>query len=495
MSKLSIQSMTAAEISKLVTSKEVKAREVAEAAIQRIEEVEGDIHAFNQITPDMALETADALDAKIAAGATAAELGLLAGAPVAVKDNMNLVGTNTTCSSRMLENYQSTYTCTAVQRLLSTDTLPLGKLNMDEFAFGSSTENSAFGPTKNPWNTECVPGGSSGGSAAAVAAGMVSATLGSDTGGSIRQPGAFTGTVALKPTYGRVSRYGCVAFASSLDQIGPFTKTVEDAALVMNVISGKDEMDATSVETEAEDFTALLGEDVKGMKIALPTDQLETQGLDPEIKAAIYATAEKLAAAGAEIGEITLPHAKYGLSAYYVVGPAEASSNLARFDGIRYGLRAEDSKDVLDLYMRSRAEGFGPETIRRIMIGTYALSAGYYDAYYGKAQKVRTVIKQDFDNVFKDYDIILTPTAPTTAFKFGSKTADPYAMYLSDVFTVPVNLAGNVGLSIPMGCAEADGMPMGLQLIGDHFQEAKVLKVAHALEDMFKFNSVPENLR
>lgn len=495
MGNFSLAEMSAAEISKLVTSKEVSAHEVAEQAISRIEAHEKDIHAFNQITPDMALSVADALDAKIAAGATAAELGPLAGAPVAFKDNMNLVGTNTTCSSKMLENYQSTYTCTAVQRLLDANTIPLGKLNMDEFAFGSSTENSAFGPTKNPWNTECVPGGSSGGSAAAVAAGMVSATLGSDTGGSIRQPGAFTGTVAMKPTYGRVSRYGCVAFASSLDQIGPFTKTVEDNALILNAICGKDEMDATSVDREAEDFTAHLGDDIKGMKIALPTDMLETQGLDPEIKARIYEAAEKLAAAGAEIGEISLPHAKYGLSAYYVVGPAEASSNLARFDGIRYGHRVEDAEDVLDLYMRSRAEGFGPETIRRIMIGTYALSAGYYDAYYGKAQKVRTVIKQDFDDAFKNFDIILTPTTPTTSFKFGSKTTDPYAMYLSDVFTVPVNLAGNVGLSMPVGCAKADNMPIGLQLIGDHFQEQKVFHVAHALEDMYKFHSVPANLK
>ena len=491
MAHLDVHHMSAADISAAVTGKEITAREVAQASIDRIEKLDGEIHAFNEFTPELALETADALDAKIAAGATAAELGPLAGAPVAFKDNMNLVGTKTTCSSKMLENYQSTYTCTAVQHLLDAHTLPLGKLNMDEFAFGSSTENSAFGPTKNPWNPACVPGGSSGGSAAAVAAGMVSVTLGSDTGGSIRQPGAFTGTVALKPTYGRVSRYGCVAFASSLDQIGPFARNVKDAALTLNAISGKDEYDATSVDQPVEDFSAHLGEDVKGMKIGLPVDMLETQGLDAEIKAGVYAAAEKLAAAGAEIGEISLPHSKYGLSAYYVVGPAEASSNLARFDGIRYGHRTEDASDVLDLYMRSRAEGFGPETIRRIMIGTYALSAGYYDAYYGKAQKVRTVIKQDFDNAFKDYDVILTPTSPTTAFEFGSKTQDPYAMYLSDVFTVPVNLAGNVGLSIPMGCAQADGMPMGLQLIGDHFQEAKVLKVAQALEDMLKFNPVP----
>lgn len=494
MADFSIAEMSGADISALVTSKQVSAREVAEQAIARIEAHEEAIHAFNEVTPQMALDAADALDKKIAGGASATELGPLAGAPVAFKDNMNLVGTKTTCSSRMLENYQSTYTCTAVQRLLNANTLPLGKLNMDEFAFGSSTENSAFGPTKNPWDTKRVPGGSSGGSAAAVAAGMVSITLGSDTGGSIRQPGAFTGTVAMKPTYGRVSRYGCVAFASSLDQIGPFSQTVRDNALTLNAICGKDAMDATSLDLPVEDFTSRIGQDLKGMKVALATDMLETDGLDPEIKAAVLDSAEKLAAAGAEIGEVTLPHTKYGLSAYYVVGPAEASSNLARFDGIRYGLRVDDATDVLDLYMRSRAEGFGPESIRRIMIGTYALSAGYYDAYYGKAQKVRTVIKNDFEKAFADFDVILTPTTPTTSFEFGSKK-DPYAMYLSDVFTVPVNLAGNVGLSIPVGCAQVDNMPIGVQLIGDNLQESKVYQVASALEDIYRFASVPAHLR
>ncbi|MBK5211283.1 MAG: Asp-tRNA(Asn)/Glu-tRNA(Gln) amidotransferase subunit GatA [Coriobacteriia bacterium] len=494
MSRVDIAALSAAQISALVTSKTVSAREVAQSALDRIEQLDESLHAFNQVTPELAYKAADELDAKIATGATVDELGPLAGAPVAFKDNMNLLGTRTTCSSRMLEKYESMYDCTAVRKLLDVNTLPLGKLNMDEFAFGSSTENSAFGPTKNPWDTDRVPGGSSGGSAAAVASGMVSATLGSDTGGSIRQPGAFTGTVALKPTYGRVSRYGCVAFASSLDQIGPFSKTVEDCALVLNAISGKDSFDATSVVREPEDFTRALKKDVKGMKIAVATDMLDIAGLDPEIKEGVLNAAEQLAAAGAHVGEVTLPNAEYGLSAYYIVGPAEASSNLARLDGIRYGLRVDDATDVLDLYMRSRSLGFGPETIRRIMIGTYALSAGYYDAYYGQAQKARTVIKQDFDKAFADYDVILMPTTPTTAFKLGEKTADPLSMYLSDVFTIPVNLAGNVGLSIPMGCSKKDGMPMGLQLIGNYFEESKVLTVASTLEELFKFDSVPARL-
>lgn len=489
MSDINLSSLDAGAIRELVVSGQATARSMVDAAFERISVVEEDVHAFMQLTPELAYEAADRVDAAVQAG-DGATLGPLAGVPAGFKDNMNLRGTNTTCSSRMLENYQSIYDCTAVRRTLDAGALPIGKLNMDEFAFGSSTENSAFGPTKNPWDLERVPGGSSGGSAAAVSAGMVSVSLGSDTGGSIRQPGSFTGTVALKPTYGRVSRYGCVAFASSLDQIGPFTKTVKDAALVMNAIAGKDPLDATSVEQEPVDFTELIGQDVKGMRVAIAADLLNIDGLDAEIRSGVMGAADILANLGAEIGEVTLPNAEYGLSAYYIVGPAEASSNLARFDGIRYGLRVEDATDVLDLYMRSRAQGFGPESIRRIMIGTYALSAGYYDAYYGQAQKARTVIKQDFDRAFADYDVILTPTSPTTAFKIGEKTADPLSMYLSDVFTIPVNLAGNAGMSIPMGL-DTKGLPMGLQLIGNHFEEQKLFKVASALESAYGFDTTP----
>lgn len=494
MTSLDIAQLSAAEISQLVVNKEVTAREVAQTALDRIDAHDEAVHAFNQVTPELAFKAADELDAHIAAGATSEELGPLAGAPVAIKDNMNLIGTRTTCSSKMLANYESVYDCTAVARLLAARTLPLGKLNMDEFAFGSSTENSAMGPTHNPWDLERVPGGSSGGSAAAVAAGYVSATLGSDTGGSIRQPGAFTGTFALKPTYGRVSRYGCVAFASSLDQIGPFTKNTRDAALVMNAIAGWDRFDATSIKRPAEDFSAQLNAGATGLRVAIATDLLEMDGLDPQIKQRVLDVAAQFKAAGAIVGEVTLPTALYALSAYYVVGPAEASSNLARFDGIRYGYRSPESEDVLDLYMRSRAEGFGPETKRRIMIGTHTLSSGYYDAYYNQAQKARAVIKQDFDHAFADYDIILTPTTPTTAFKFGEKTADPLSMYLSDVFTVPSNLAGNTSISIPVGLDDK-GLPIGVQLIADDFNEATLLRASQAVEEFFPFASVPSSMR
>jgi aspartyl-tRNA(Asn)/glutamyl-tRNA(Gln) amidotransferase subunit A len=360
---------------------------------------------------------------------------------------------------------------------------------MDEFAFGSSTENSAFGVTHNPWDLGRVPGGSSGGSAAAVAAGEAVLSLGSDTGGSIRQPGALTGTVAMKPTYGRVSRYGCVAFASSLDQIGPFSKTVEECAQTMNVICGKDPMDATSLERPAEDFTAGLRDGVKGMRVGIVRDLLDLEGCDPAVRASVLAAAESLAGMGAEVGDAELPSTQYGLPAYYIIGPAEASSNLARFDGIRYGHRAKDAEDVLDLYLRSRAEGFGPESIRRIMIGTYALSAGYYDAYYGQAQKVRTLIIRDFERAFVDFDILLTPTSPTTAFAIGEKAADPVAMYLSDVYTIPVNLAGIPAVSVP--CGSVDGLPVGLQIMGTHFAEATIMRAAYAVEQAAGFDPVP----
>lgn len=494
MSDLDTSTYTAVEIHDGIIRGDFSAREVAESALSRIEVLDGAVHAFNQVTPELALEAADVVDAMVRSGASPDELPPLAGVPGAFKDNMNLVGTKTTCSSRILAGYESVYDCTAVRRLLDAGVLPLGKLNMDEFAFGSSTENSAFGPTHNPWDLDRVPGGSSGGSAAAVSAGMATITLGSDTGGSIRQPGALCGVVAMKPTYGRVSRYGVVAFASSLDQIGPFSKTVEETALALNAMCGKDPMDATSVSRPAEDFTECLRQGVKGMRVAIVRDMLELEGLSAEVRTSFLAAADMLVELGAEVGEVDLPNAKHGLSAYYIVGPAEASSNLARFDGIRYGHRVSDAEDVLDLYMRSRAEGFGPESIRRIMLGTYALSAGYYDAYYGQAQKARTVISRDFETAFGDYDVLLTPTSPTTAFKIGEKSDDPLAMYLSDIYTIPVNLAGNTAVSIPVGLGADSGLPVGLQIIGDHFDESKVLRVAAALEEAVRFDPMPAGL-
>jgi len=495
MTQVDLSKLSATEIRDAIVRGDFSAREAAESAFARIEALDGEVHAFNQVTPELAFAAADKIDHMVRSGASPDELPRLAGVPVAFKDNMNLVGTNTTCSSRILENYRSVYNCTAVSRMLEAGAVPIGKLNMDEFAFGSSTENSAFGPTHNPWDFGRVPGGSSGGSAAAVSAGMAAITLGSDTGGSIRQPGALCGTVAMKPTYGRVSRYGVVAFASSLDQIGPFSKTVEETALALNAICGKDPMDATSVNRPGEDFTEGLHDGVKGLRVAIVTDMLEMEGLSPEVRSATLAAAEKLQELGAELGEVNLPSAQYGLSAYYIIGPAEASSNLARFDGIRYGHRVPDAEDVLDLYTRSRAEGFGPESIRRIMLGTYALSAGYYEAYYGQAQKARTVIASDFERAFTDYDVLLTPTTPTTAFKLGEKASDPLSMYLSDTYTIPVNLAGNVGLSLPIGLGADTGLPIGLQLIGDHFAETKVLKVAAALEEAVAFDTTPPTVR
>jgi aspartyl-tRNA(Asn)/glutamyl-tRNA(Gln) amidotransferase subunit A len=469
-----------------LTKRDFTAAELADSAFARIDAVEGDVHAFNSLSRDLAAEAARRVDAMVAAGE---DLPLLAGVPTAFKDNMNLVGTTTTCSAKILENYESVYDCTAVRLMLDAGALPIGKCNMDEFAFGSSTENSAFGVTHNPWDLGRVPGGSSGGSAAAVAAGEAVLSLGSDTGGSIRQPGSLTGTVAMKPTYGRVSRYGVVAFASSLDQIGPFSKTVEECAEAMNVICAHDVMDATSVARPSEDFTAHLRDGVKGMRVGIVRDLLDLEGCDPAVRERVLEAAESLAAMGAEVGDVDLPSTQYGLPAYYIIGPAEASSNLARFDGIRYGHRVADPEDVIDLYMRSRAEGFGPESIRRIMLGTYALSAGYYDAYYGQAQKVRTLIIRDFERAFADFDVLLTPTSPTTAFKIGEKAADPVSMYLSDVYTIPVNLAGIPAVSVP--CGTVDGLPVGLQIMGTHFAESTILRAAHAVEAASGFVPVP----
>ena len=482
MSDLNLSAWSATQIRDAIAKGDFSAREVAQSALSRIEALDSDVDAFNQVTPELALAAADRIDALAASGET---LPPLAGVPAAVKDNMNLIGTRTTCSSRILENYESPYDCTAVARLFQAGALPMGKCNMDQFAFGSSGESSCTRPAKNPWDLERVPGGSSSGSAASVSAGMTTVSLGSDTGGSIRQPAALTGTVALKPTYGRVSRYGCVAFASSLDQIGPFSQNVEDSALVLTAICGKDPRDATSVERPVEDFASIARTaDAKGLRVAIVRDLLDMEGVTPQIKQSVLDAAARYEAMGATVGEVNLPTSQYGLSAYYIIGPAEASSNLARFDGIRYGHRVSDATDVLDLYMRSRSEGFGTEAKRRIMLGTYALSAGYYDAYYGQAQKARTLIAREFAEAFANYDVLITPTSPQPAWRFGEKS-DPLSMYLSDIYTIPVNLAGNCAISIPCGMTTTeDGaqLPVGLQIIGDHFAEGKVLRAAAALE-------------
>jgi len=491
MTALDLSALSARQVRDGIARGDFSAREAADAAYARIDALDGEVHAFLQLMPELAYAAADRVDAARAAGD---ELPPLAGVPAGIKDNMNLLGTRTTCSSRMLENYESVYDCTAVRRMLDAGALPIGKLNMDEFAFGSSTENSAFGPTRNPWDLERVPGGSSGGSAAAVAAGMVSVSLGSDTGGSIRQPAALTGTVGMKPTYGRVSRYGVIAFGSSLDQIGPFTKNVDDSALLLEAIAGEDPRDATSATEAVEAYTAAVEGGVRGLRVGLATDILEVEGCAAEVKQSVLDAAEVFASLGAEVGEVALPSARHGLSAYYIIGPAEASSNLARFDGIRYGHRADDAEDVLDLYMRSRAEGFGPETIRRIMLGTYALSAGYYDAYYGQAQKARTRIIEDFRSAFERFDVVLTPTTPEPAFRFGEKS-DPFTMYLNDFYTIPVNLAGNCAMSVPSGLCSSTGMPMGLQIIGDYFAETTVFRAAAAYEAALGFDTTPPLIR
>jgi len=452
----------------LLDKGEISSKELTEAVLARIESQDGKIGAYVTVTADKAREMAKD-------GRT----GPLAGLPVAIKDNMCTKGVRTTCSSRMLEKFVPPYESTATEKLLAAGYVLPGKTNMDEFAMGSSCENSAFHPTRNPWDLERIPGGSSGGSAAAVAADLCLAALGSDTGGSIRQPASLCGVVGLKPTYGRVSRYGLVAFASSLDQIGTLTKTVEDSAILMNIISGHDQCDSTSAPVSVPDFTEGLGEDIKGLKVGVPKEYF-AEGMDPEVEAAVRAAVKQFESLGAKIIEVSLPNTQYAVSTYYILATSEASSNLARYDGVKYGHRTEGS-DLIDMYMKTRAEGFGPEVKRRIMLGTYALSSGYYDAYYIKAQRVRTLMKQDFDRAFEQVDVIATPTSPEVAFKLGDKTSDPLKMYLSDIYTISLNLAGVPGLSLPCGFSR-DGLPIGLQLIGRHFDEASVLKAGHAYE-------------
>jgi aspartyl-tRNA(Asn)/glutamyl-tRNA(Gln) amidotransferase subunit A len=463
------------ELAAGLAQKKFSSVELTQAFLARIEALNGKLNAFITVDPEKSLAQARSADALIAQG----KARPLTGIPVAHKDIFVARDWLTTCGSRMLSNFVSPYDAHLIERFNAAGAVLLGKTNMDEFAMGSSSESSFYGPVKNPWNPDCVPGGSSGGSAAAVAADLAGAALGTDTGGSIRQPAAFCGDVGLKPTYGRVSRYGLVAFASSLDQIGPLTKDVEDTAIVLQAIAGHDPMDSTSVDVPVPDYRTELGRGVEGLRVGIPAEYF-IEGLDPEVEAAVRAAIGVLEKLGARSEPVSLPHTEYGLAAYYLIAPAEASSNLARYDGVKYGLRVGRARDLIEMYSRTRAAGFGAEVKRRIMLGAYALSAGYYDAYYGKAQRVRTLVRRDFQQAFERVDVIAAPTTPGVAFKFGEKE-DPLQMYLNDVFTIPVNLSGLPGVSVPAGFTMA-GLPIGLQLIGRAFDEAMLLRVAHAYE-------------
>lgn len=467
--------LTAHELADKIASREVSAREVADSVLGRIDAVEQSVKAYVNVTKALARTQSDAVDSRIAAGE---RLGPLAGIPIALKDNLCTTGIETTCSSKILKGFIPPYNATVVDKLSDAGGVFIGKANLDEFAMGSSTENSAFFTSHNPWNLETVPGGSSGGSTAAVAAGEAIASLGSDTGGSIRQPAAFCGVVGLKPTYGRVSRFGLIAFASSLDQIGPVTKDVHDAALLMNVLSGHDPLDSTSVARDVPDYTKSLKTDVQGLKLGVPREYF-AQGVAPEITEAVHKAIDVLSEMGAIVDEISTPHAEYALPVYYIIAPAEASSNLARYDGVRFGHRTARATSHIDLFEKTREEGFGPEVKQRIMIGTYALSAGYYDAFYLKAQQVRTLIKNDFDQAFAKYDALIAPTTPTVAFEIG-EVVDPLAMKLNDVLTIPANLAGIPAISLP--CGFASGLPIGLQIMAPAFAEETLFQIAYAYE-------------
>ena len=477
------------ELQQMLQSKEISVRDLVSESYSRIKDVDGKVQAFLTLDEENAWKKADELDAKLAQGEAK---GPLFGMPIGIKDNIVTKGLRTTCASKILDNFDPIYDATVMERLQQNETITIGKLNMDEFAMGSSTENSAFQKTANPWDLTAVPGGSSGGSAAAVAAGEVPFSLGSDTGGSIRQPASYCGVVGMKPTYGRVSRYGLVAFASSLDQIGPITRNVEDNAYLLQAIAGIDPMDGTSAHIEVPDFTKALTGDIKGLKIAVPKEYLG-EGVSPEVRQSVLDSLKVLESLGASYEEVSLPHSKYALSTYYILSSSEASANLSRFDGVRYGHRTENAENLLDMYKKTRAEGFGDEVKRRIMLGTFALSSGYYDAYYKKAQKVRTLIKNDFEKVFDQYDVIVGPTAPTPAFKMGENTKDPLTMYANDILTIPVNLAGVPGISVPNGFS--NGLPLGLQIIGKHFDESTVYKVAHAFEQATDFHKQKPSLQ
>ncbi len=467
--------MAAFDIAAAVRSGARSARAVADEFLATIAAGEDQVHAFNLVTADAARTRADEIDAMVAIGQ---DPGPLAGVPIALKDNLCTRGVATTCSSKILEGWEPPYSATVVERVLAAGAVPVGKTNLDEFAMGSSTENSAFGPTRNPRDPSRVPGGSSGGSAAAVAAEFAPLALGSDTGGSIRQPAAFCGVVGVKPTYGAVSRSGLIAFASSLDQVGPFATTVTDAALLLDVIAGPDPLDSTSIRDPWIPVAPVVDEGIEGLRVGVVTELLD--GIDPDVAARLHEAADVLRAAGAKVGDASVPAAVHCLAAYYLIAPAEASSNLARYDGVRYGLRV-DGVDVADMNAKTRDAGFGPEVKRRIMLGTYALSAGYYDAYYGQAQRVRTLVIRDLDAAYRDFDVLLTPTTPTTAFAFGDKTADPLSMYLSDVCTIPTNLAGHPAMSIPFGTG-ANDMPVGVQVLAPALGERVMFRVARALE-------------
>jgi aspartyl-tRNA(Asn)/glutamyl-tRNA(Gln) amidotransferase subunit A len=476
------------EIHEQLVKKERSAVEIATESLDRIQNLEPKLRAFITVTPEAALETAKAVDAKIAAGET---IGILEGIPIGIKDNMCTKGIKTTCGSKILANFVPPYESTVTQKLKDAGAVAVGKTNLDEFAMGSSTENSAFQVSANPWDLSRVPGGSSGGSAVAVAARECVVALGSDTGGSIRQPASLCGIVGMKPTYGLVSRFGLVAYASSLDQIGPFARTVEDAAILLGAIAGHDPNDSTSLKVEIPDYTQFLQPEIKGLKVGIIRETFG-EGLDGEVKGAVEAAIEQLKSLGAEIKEISCPRFRYGLPTYYIIAPSEASANLARYDAVKYGIR-EEADNLLSMYCKTRAAGFGAEVKRRIAIGTYTLSAGYYDAYYLKAQKVRTLIKQDFEKGFEEVDVLICPTSPTTAFKAGEKTADPLSMYLSDLMTIPVNLAGLPSISIPCGF-DRQGLPIGLQLIGNVLREDLLFQVAHAYERSTEWHEKQPNL-
>jgi aspartyl-tRNA(Asn)/glutamyl-tRNA(Gln) amidotransferase subunit A len=479
------------ELHNQLVAKDRSAVEIAQAALERIQALEPRLHSFLHVTAEQALAQAQAVDAKIAAGEA---IGWLAGIPIGIKDNMCTQGIPTTCASKILENFVPPYESTVTAKLAAAGAVMVGKTNLDEFAMGGSTENSAFGTTANPWDLSRIPGGSSGGSAAAVAAGECTVALGSDTGGSIRQPAALCGVVGMKPTYGLVSRYGLVAFASSLDQIGPFGRSVEDAAILLKEIAGHDPKDSTSLKVEIPDYPSLLkpelGSKAKPFRVGVIKETLG-EGVDPAINQAVQQAIEQFKALGAEIREISCPQFRYGVAAYYIIAPSEASANLARYDGVKYGFRTANPGNLMEMYTKTRSEGFGPEVKRRIMIGTYTLSAGYYDAYYLKAQKVRTLIKQDFEAAFAEVDVLISPTSPTTAFKTGEKTDDPLGMYLLDLMTIPVNLAGLPGLSLPCGF-DAQGLPIGLQIIGNALREDLVLQAAYAYEQATDWRRMPE---
>lgn len=468
---------TATEQQKAIIDKEISAVELTQLSLDRIEEIDGKIGAFNCTTPEIALETAKKVDELVAKGE---KLPLLAGVPLALKDNMNLIGYPTTASSKILENFISPYNATITQKLLGNLVPILGKANLDEFAMGSSNENSAFKKVHNPHDLNKVPGGSSGGSAASVASCEVTMSLGSDTGGSIRLPASFCGITGMKPTYGRVSRYGLIAFASSLDQIGPFARSVEDCANLLEVISGHDPKDSTSLDLPVENYAASLKNDIKGMKVGV-IKELLGEGLSDDVRKSMEDAITTYKKLGCEIVEISLPNLKYSIGIYYILATAEASSNLARFDGVKYGHRTKDAQSLIDMYTKTRAEGFGPEVKRRIMLGTYALSSGYYDAYYKKAQQLRALVTQDFERVFSQVDILISPTCPNTAFEMGSKSEDPLAMYLTDIATISANLAGIPGISIPCGF-DSTGMPIGLQILAPQLQEAKLFNASYLFE-------------